>query len=142
MTMPLALEYQPFAAFSGAAMLQAAYNELAVELKKYLDPEDIEKSPALRHLRRSAHEGQMRKSGEPYFVHPIAVCHILARQRFDLPVLQAGLLHDVLEDTVIKKTEMAAEFGEEVTRLVDGVSKLDRLKKTAPQAQSPRVFAK
>ena len=142
MTMPLALEYQPFAAFSGAAMLQAAYNELAVELKKYLDPEDIEKVLRCAIYGAAAHEGQMRKSGEPYFVHPIAVCHILARQRFDLPVLQAGLLHDVLEDTVIKKTEMAAEFGEEVTRLVDGVSKLDRLKKTAPQAAVAESFRK
>ena len=93
---PLALEYQPFAVFSGAQTLQAAYNELAVELKKYLDPEDLEKVLRCAIYGAAAHEGQKRQSGEPYFTHPIAVCLILARQRFDLPVLQAGLLHDVL----------------------------------------------
>jgi len=139
---PLALEYQPFAVFSGAQTLQAAYNELAVELKKYLDPEDLEKVLRCAIYGAAAHEGQKRQSGEPYFTHPIAVCLILARQRFDLPVLQAGLLHDVLEDTILKKTDMAAEFGEEVTRLVDGVSKLDRLKKSAPQAAVAESFQK
>ncbi len=109
---PLALEYQPFAVFSGANTLQAAYNELADELKKYLDPEDQEKVLRCAIYGAAAHEGQKRQSGEPYFVHPIAVCRILARQRFDLPVLQAGLLHDVLEDTILKKTDMAAEYGE------------------------------
>ena len=139
---PLALEYQPFAVFSGANTLQAAYNELADELKKYLDPEDQEKVLRCAIYGAAAHEGQKRQSGEPYFVHPIAVCRILARQRFDLPVLQAGLLHDVLEDTILKKTDMAAEFGEEVTRLVDGVSKLDRLKQKAPQAAVADSFRK
>ncbi len=139
---PLALEYQPFAVFSGAHTLQAAYDELADELKKYLDPEDMEKVLRCAIYGAAAHEGQQRQSGEPYFVHPIAVCRILARQRFDLPVLQAGLLHDVLEDTILKKTDMAAEFGEEVTRLVDGVSKLDRLKQKAPQAAVADSFRK
>ena len=139
---PLALEYQPFAVFSGAQTLQAAYDDLAAELKKYLDPEDMEKMLRCAVYGAAAHEGQKRQSGEPYFIHPIAVCRILARQRFDLPVLQAGLLHDVLEDTIVKKTDMAAEFGEEVTRLVDGVSKLDRLKKTAPQAAVADSFRK
>ena len=142
MNAPLALEYQPFGVFTGAAILQAAYDDLAVELKKYLDPEDIDKVLRCAIYGAAAHEGQRRQSGEPYFVHPIAVCRILARQRFDLPVLQAGLLHDVLEDTILNKKDMATEFGEDVTRLVDGVSKLDRLKKTAPQAAVADSFRK
>ena len=142
MNAPLALEYQPFGVFIGAATLQAAYDDLAVELKKYLDPEDIDKVLRCAIYGAAAHEGQRRQSGEPYFVHPIAVCRILARQRFDLPVLQAGLLHDVLEDTILNKKDMATEFGEDVTRLVDGVSKLDRLKKTAPQAAVADSFRK
>jgi len=142
MNAPLALEYQPFGVFTGAATLQAAYDDLAVELKKYLDPEDIDKVLRCAIYGAAAHEGQRRQSGEPYFVHPIAVCRILARQRFDLPVLQAGLLHDVLEDTILNKKDMATEFGEDVTRLVDGVSKLDRLKKTAPQAAVADSFRK
>ena len=142
MNAPLALEYQPFGVFTDAATLQAAYDDLAVELKKYLDPEDIDKVLRCAIYGAAAHEGQRRQSGEPYFVHPIAVCRILARQRFDLPVLQAGLLHDVLEDTILNKKDMATEFGEDVTRLVDGVSKLDRLKKTAPQAAVADSFRK
>ena len=142
MNAPLALEYQPFGVFTGAATLQAAYDDLAVELKKYLDPEDIDKVLRCAIYGAAAHEGQRRQSGEPYFVHPIAVCRILARQRFDLPVLQAGLLHDILEDTILNKKDMATEFGEDVTRLVDGVSKLDRLKKTAPQAAVADSFRK
>ena len=142
MNAPLALQYQPFGVFTGAATLQAAYDDLAVELKKYLDPEDIDKVLRCAIYGAAAHEGQRRQSGEPYFVHPIAVCRILARQRFDLPVLQAGLLHDVLEDTILNKKDMATEFGEDVTRLVDGVSKLDRLKKTAPQAAVADSFRK
>ena len=71
MNAPLALEYQPFGVFTGAAILQAAYDDLAVELKKYLDPEDIDKVLRCAIYGAAAHEGQRRQCGEPYYVHPI-----------------------------------------------------------------------
>jgi len=80
------------------------------------------------HFAESAHEGQLRKSGEKYFTHPIQVALILAELEMDENTIIAGLLHDVLEDTKYEFDEIAAEFGEEVALLVDGVTKLTRLK--------------
>ncbi|MBF9001857.1 MULTISPECIES: bifunctional GTP diphosphokinase/guanosine-3',5'-bis pyrophosphate 3'-pyrophosphohydrolase [Vibrio] len=90
--------------------------------------------PQLEALRRSyvvardAHEGQTRSSGEPYIIHPVAVARILAEMRLDLETLQAALLHDVIEDTAVSKEELEDQFGHAVAELVDGVSKLDKLK--------------
>ncbi|MCA2016304.1 bifunctional GTP diphosphokinase/guanosine-3',5'-bis pyrophosphate 3'-pyrophosphohydrolase [Vibrio tritonius] len=90
--------------------------------------------PQLEALRRSyvvardAHEGQTRSSGEPYIIHPVAVARILAEMRLDLETLQAALLHDVIEDTAVTKEELEKQFGHAVAELVDGVSKLDKLK--------------
>lgn len=140
--MAIALTYQPFAGLTGANELIAAWEALRQELSHYLDDETIAEVLRAAVYGAQAHEGQMRQSGEPYFVHPIAVSKILAAQRFDLPVLQAGLLHDVLEDTPISKAEMAQVFGTEVTAIVDGVSKLDRLKDQAPQEAQADSFKK
>lgn len=75
----------------------------------------------------AAHDGQLRKSGEPYIVHPLSVAHLLAEMHFDPAVIAAGLLHDVLEDCDIPRTELEAQFGQEVLTLVEGVTKLDRV---------------
>jgi GTP pyrophosphokinase len=80
------------------------------------------------HFAENAHEGQLRKSGEKYFTHPLQVALILAELEMDENTIIAGLLHDVLEDTKYEYDEIAAEFGEEVALLVDGVTKLTRLK--------------
>ena len=74
-----------------------------------------------------AHEGQVRKSGEPYFTHCVAVAHILAELHLDAEAIAAALLHDVLEDTDITREELENEFGHDVSRLVDGVTKLTNL---------------
>src|SRR5215470_4585551 len=75
----------------------------------------------------SAHEGQLRKSGEPYMVHPVAVAQILSELKLDAAAISAALLHDVVEDTDITLDDLETEFGEEVSHLVDGVTKIDRL---------------
>jgi len=77
---------------------------------------------------RDAHEGQMRSSGEPYITHPVAVALNLANMRLDSETLMAALLHDVIEDTSVTKDDLAELFGHTIAELVEGVSKLDKLK--------------
>lgn len=90
-----------------------------------------------------SHEGQKRQSGEPYICHPIKVAEILAKEvRFDLPVLQAAVLHDVIEDTPISKDELTEIFGEEVASLVDGVSKLEKDKNISRELLQAKTFEK
>ncbi|MDO5090499.1 MAG: HD domain-containing protein, partial [Cardiobacteriaceae bacterium] len=133
---------RPFARVKGEDFLQPAYAELEAEMANYLDAADIAAVEKAAVFGAAAHDGQERQSGGPYFTHPIAVCRLLASQRFDLPVLQAALLHDVLEDTPVTADEMRAEFGDEVTAIVDGVSKLDRLKHQGPQEVQAESFKK
>lgn len=85
------------------------------------------------HLRRAwsvgaaAHAGQMRKSGEPYITHPVAVAVVLAEQKVDFETLVAAILHDTIEDTPLTREALASAFGETVAELVEGVTKLDKL---------------
>ena len=79
-------------------------------------------------MARDAHEGQMRSSGDPYITHPVAVALNLAKMNLDHETLMAALLHDVIEDTEVTKDELAELFGHTVAELVEGVSKLDKLK--------------
>jgi GTP pyrophosphokinase len=78
-------------------------------------------------LADSAHDGQLRASGESYIAHPVAVAAILADLEMDTPTLAAALLHDVVEDTVVTSEEVAAQFGNEIAQLVEGVTKLTRI---------------
>ncbi|MCI7412678.1 MAG: bifunctional (p)ppGpp synthetase/guanosine-3',5'-bis(diphosphate) 3'-pyrophosphohydrolase, partial [Clostridiales bacterium] len=90
---------------------------------------------------RLLHEGQLRKSGEPYLIHPIAVAIILAQLGMDDETLVGGLLHDVVEDTAYTRDQLVQDFGEEVALLVDGVTKLGTLKfdsKEEAQAETLR----
>lgn len=89
-----------------------------------------------------AHEGQQRKSGEPYFIHVVATAKTLAKQGMDAKTIAAGFMHDVLEDTEITEEEMQKEFGEEIVFLVKGVTKLGTLKYTGHErhVESLRKF--
>ena len=73
---------------------------------------------------RNMHEGQFRKSGEPYIIHPVNVAIILADLGMDDNAIAAGLLHDVVEDTPITHEDIAREFGDEIAEMVEGVTKL------------------
>jgi GTP pyrophosphokinase len=75
----------------------------------------------------AAHEGKLRKSGEPYIIHPVAVAHILADMQLDPDTLAAALLHDVVEDTPVETEDIEREFGPRIAHLVEGVTKLSRL---------------
>lgn len=130
----------PFAAFQGAEMLQASYNALEQEISNYLNTEDVARVLAAAVFGAQAHDGQNRQSGEPYFTHPISVALILATSRFDVPVLQAALLHDVLEDTPVTKEQMIKRFGVQVADIVDGVSKLYELKHKGPTIVQAETF--
>ena len=103
----------------------------------YLKPEDMTRLETAYHFSENAHSGQFRASGEPYVSHPLAVANILAQLHLDPQALTAALLHDVMEDTEVSKTEIAKKFGKPVAELVDGVSKLDRIEfETKEEAQA------
>jgi GTP pyrophosphokinase len=107
------------------------------EWSGYLKPEDLSQLQAAYHFSEQAHEGQFRKSGEPYISHPLAVANILAQWHLDTQALTAALLHDVMEDTSVTKTEISRNFGRPVAELVDGVSKLDKIEfETHAEAQA------
>ncbi|TDI81654.1 MAG: bifunctional (p)ppGpp synthetase/guanosine-3',5'-bis(diphosphate) 3'-pyrophosphohydrolase [Betaproteobacteria bacterium] len=97
------------------------------ELSGYLRPEDVSDLQNVYLFSQSAHSGQYRKSGEPYISHPLAVASILGKLHLDTQTLTAALLHDVMEDTHVSKSEISNRFGETVAELVDGVSKLDKI---------------
>lgn len=88
------------------------------------------------------HDGQMRKSGEPYFTHPVAVAAILTEQRLDDATIVTALLHDTIEDTRSTYADLAAMFGEEVAELVDGVTKLTNLQLSNTESQQAENFRK
>jgi RelA/SpoT family (p)ppGpp synthetase len=103
----------------------------------YLKPGDVARLAEAFRFSEAAHSGQTRQSGEPYISHPLAVAEILAGWRLDGQALVAALLHDVMEDTSVTKTEIADTFGKPVAELVDGVSKLDRIEfQSAEDAQA------
>ncbi len=105
-----------------------AWKELWSKASRYLHEDDLKKLGETLVFAAQAHGEQMRASGEPYIIHPVYVTSILADMRLDLPTLQAGLLHDVLEDTAVTADEMKSKFGATVEMLVDGVTKLGKLR--------------
>lgn len=103
------------------------YKDLIAAIKKYHPSTDLSDIEKAYETARKAHEGQFRKSGEPYIIHPLCVAIILAELELDKESIIAGLLHDVVEDTVMTSEDVAKEFGDEVALLVDGVTKLTQL---------------
>ncbi|WP_027966374.1 RelA/SpoT family protein [Halomonas halocynthiae] len=102
-------------------------DDLADRLGGYLPAHEIRQVRRAFYYAEQAHDGQRRRSGEPYVTHPLAVANILANMHMDAQSLMAAMLHDVIEDTGVDKPAMAEQFGEEVADLVDGVSKLTQI---------------
>jgi len=115
----------------------ADINLLVEETSAYLKPRDVEHVREAIEFSRAAHQGQKRQSGDPYISHPIAVARILATLRLDVQAIIAALLHDVVEDTGTTAEQVAEKFGKPVAKLVDGLSKLDRIQfETREDAQA------
>ena len=114
---------------------QILYDKLISMIKKYHPSGDISQIEKAYKIAYKAHDGQLRKSGEPYIIHPVCVCIILAELELDKETIVAGMLHDVVEDTVMTSEEIAAEFGDEVALLVDGVTKLTQLNYVADKVE-------
>ena len=111
------------------------YKSLIERVRKYHPSADVSMIEKAYHIARDAHKGQTRKSGEQYIIHPLWVGIILAQLEMDKETIVAGLLHDVVEDTVMTTEEITKEFGAEVALLVDGVTKLGQLSYSADKVE-------
>ncbi len=107
------------------------YGELIKCVKKYHPSDDISMISKAYRIACDAHKDQFRKSGEPYIIHPLNVAIILAELELDKETIVAGILHDVVEDTVMTEEDLTREFGPDVALLVDGVTKLEKIPLTA-----------
>lgn len=103
------------------------FNCLIESIKKYHPSTELSNVEKAYKIAKDAHEGQFRKSGEPYIIHPLCVAIILAQLELDKETIVAGLLHDIVEDTETTLEEVEKDFGDEVALLVNGVTKLTRL---------------
>ncbi len=111
--------------------------ELLAKVERYLPPDQVARVREAAEFGAMAHEGQKRKSGEPYISHPVAAAEILADLHLDADTIVGAILHDVIEDTPIAKEEIEARFGKDVAEIVDGVTKLDQIKfKSREEAQA------
>ncbi len=125
----------------GASRRDHGLRHLVRVLESYLEGPQIEQILEAYEYGAAAHQGQTRKSGEPYISHPIAVARILADMHLDPQAIIAAILHDVVEDTSVSITDVEEKFGEEIALLVDGVSKLDQIQfrsRAEAQAESFR----
>src|SRR5215472_11087013 len=116
--------------------------EFTRHLGHYLPPPDVALVERAFAFSEEAHQGQFRKSGEPYITHPLALASILSQWRLDAQGLAAALLHDVMEDTDVTKHQIESSFGKPVADMVDGVSKLDQIEFQSREDQQAESFRK
>jgi GTP pyrophosphokinase len=107
--------------------VRALYDRLEERVRADRPQEDLAPLRKAYEFAARLHAGQVRRSGDPYLIHPLEVAHILAERQVDLVCLETALLHDVIEDTQVTLEELRKEFGEDVARCVDGVTKLGKL---------------
>ena len=116
--------------------------EFTRHLGHYLPAPDVALVERAFEFSETAHRGQFRKSGEPYITHPLAVASILSQWRIDAEGLAAALLHDVMEDTSVTRTQLESTFGRPVAEMVDGVSKLDQIEFSTREEAQAESFRK
>jgi RelA/SpoT family (p)ppGpp synthetase len=121
----------------GGSRRTPGLKELLATVSGYLPPDQVERIRSAAEFGADAHKGQKRKSGEPYIAHPVAAAEILAELKLDPDTIVAAILHDVIEDTKLDKSDIAARFGGAVADIVDGVTKLDQIRfKSREEAQA------
>ncbi len=119
---------------------QAQFEDVAAAFLAHHPDGNIEVLREAHEVAKAAHEGQVRKTGDPYITHPVTVALMLAEYGLDEPTLAAALLHDTVEDTSLSLADISARFGDEVARLIDGVTKLDRVRySNREQAQAATI---
>ena len=118
------------------------FNDIADRVLEYNPQADLELLQRAYVFSAKVHEGQERLSGEPYLVHPIAVAQILAHMRLDEVTVSTGLLHDTIEDTLATSEELRQTFGDEVTFLVEGLTKIARIEFTSHRERQAENFRK
>jgi GTP pyrophosphokinase len=122
--------------------VEQLYRELEGKIREYRPKDDLSIIEKAFRFASQYHEGQTRDSGEPYMVHPLMVAHILADMRMDLVAIETGLLHDVVEDTSVTVEQVRKEFGDEVARCVDGLTKLSKLDIFGAEERQAESFRK
>ncbi len=122
--------------------MENRYNRLVAKIKEYNPNGDFTLLEKAYKMASSAHEGQLRESGDPYISHPVEVAHILAGLELDTTTIIAGLLHDTVEDTNCTYDEIKGMFGEDTAMLVDGVTKLDKIPYTTKEEQQAENLRK
>ncbi|MDR1560684.1 MAG: bifunctional (p)ppGpp synthetase/guanosine-3',5'-bis(diphosphate) 3'-pyrophosphohydrolase [Clostridiales bacterium] len=118
------------------------YSELIEKISQYHPSQDLSIIEKAYLTALDAHKDQLRKSGEAYIIHPLSVSIILAELQLDLESIEAGLLHDVIEDSPYSYNDIANMFSEEVAQLVDGVTKLEKLPYTSKEEEQAENFRK
>ena len=122
--------------------VEQLYRELESKIREYRPKDDLSKVERAFRFAGKEHQGQLRNSGEPYLVHPLMVAHILADMRMDLIAIETGLLHDIVEDTSVTVDQVRKDFGDEVARCVDGVTKLSKLDFFSAEDRQAESFRK
>lgn len=119
---------------------QATFDDVVSAFLAHHPDGDVDLLRRAYEVAAEAHAGQVRKTGDPYITHPLAVAHMLAGYGLDEPTLAAALLHDTVEDTNLTLNDLSMQFGDEIGRLIDGVTKLDRVRySNREQAQAATI---
>lgn len=127
---------------SSDATSDTALNNLLIKCQKYLNQEQVYKIKIAYEFSKKSHSGQVRAGGEPYISHPVSVALILAEMKMDVSSIIAAILHDVVEDTDISSKNIENNFGKEVAKLVDGVTKLDHISFSSKAEEQAENFSK
>ncbi len=122
--------------------LEHSYDELMVEIQKYMSPDSVQLVQRAYEFANNAHKEQVRKSGDPYISHPVEVAYILAELGQDPAAVSAGLLHDTIEDTSVTKEHIVKMFGEDIYNLVEGVTKLGKIYFESKEEEQAENFRK